>query len=182
MTELTKAVVDLGSFDAGKVPLTLKDSLTARLDRLGHAKDIAQVASVIGRQFSYAPLYAVAGMTEIDLRAALARLCRVPALSLKRGMRIRIATVSTIRWCRKPHTRVLRGPVASICTWRLRNTSKQRARSRPRSSPIIMVLRGWGKNRLVSGYWQQTAPGIAWRLPKSIANLQSALAEAERVA
>ena len=35
------------------VPPTLQDSLMFRLDRLGDAKEIAQVASVIGRQFSY---------------------------------------------------------------------------------------------------------------------------------
>jgi class 3 adenylate cyclase/predicted ATPase len=34
------------------LPATLQDSLMARLDRLGPAKQLAQVASVIGRQFS----------------------------------------------------------------------------------------------------------------------------------
>jgi predicted ATPase len=34
------------------LPATLQDSLTARLDRLGPAKQIAQLASTIGRQFS----------------------------------------------------------------------------------------------------------------------------------
>ena len=47
--ELTKAVLDLRSLGASAVPLTLQDSLMARLDRLGRAKDIAQIASVIGR-------------------------------------------------------------------------------------------------------------------------------------
>ena len=50
--ELTKAVLALQSPGSGAVPLTLQDSLMARLDRLGGAKDIAQTASVIGRQFS----------------------------------------------------------------------------------------------------------------------------------
>src|SRR4029077_2862573 len=72
--ELTKAVVQLGALDAGTVPLTLKDSLTARLDRLGHAKDIAQIASVVGRQFSHELLAAIAGAKESDLLTALARL------------------------------------------------------------------------------------------------------------
>ena len=52
--ELTKAVLDSRALSAGAVPLTLEDSLMARLDRLGRAKDIAQIASVIGRQFSHA--------------------------------------------------------------------------------------------------------------------------------
>ena len=72
--ELTKAVLDLRSLGASAVPLTLQDSLMARLDRLGPAKDIAQIASVFGRQFSYALLEAIAGASDIDLRSALARL------------------------------------------------------------------------------------------------------------
>ena len=72
--ELTKAVLDLRSLGPSAVPLTLQDSLMARLDRLGRAKDIAQIASVFGRQFSYALLEAIAGASDSDLRAALVRL------------------------------------------------------------------------------------------------------------
>ena len=72
--ELTKAVLDLRTAGPGAVPLTLRDSLMARLDRLGGAKEIAQIASVLGRQFSYASLAAVAGASENDLRLALSRL------------------------------------------------------------------------------------------------------------
>ncbi len=36
-----------------QVPASLQDSLRARLDRLGAAKDVAQFVSVLGRQFSY---------------------------------------------------------------------------------------------------------------------------------
>jgi class 3 adenylate cyclase/tetratricopeptide (TPR) repeat protein/ABC-type lipoprotein export system ATPase subunit len=72
--ELTKAVLDLRSLDSGAVPLTLQDSLMARLDRLGRAKDIAQIASVIGRQFSHRLLKAIAGTSDSDLNASLARL------------------------------------------------------------------------------------------------------------
>ena len=50
--ELTKAVAEAG-FDLSddEVPATLQASLMARLDRLGPAKEIAQVGSVIGREF-----------------------------------------------------------------------------------------------------------------------------------
>ena len=72
--ELTKAVMELRSPDAGAVPLTLQDTLMARLDRLGRAKDIAQIAAVIGRQFSLELLQAIAGSNETDLGAALTRL------------------------------------------------------------------------------------------------------------
>jgi class 3 adenylate cyclase len=56
------------------VPATLRDSLVARLDRLGPAKEIAQLAAVIGRQFSYELLAALAGVAESTLRMHLQRL------------------------------------------------------------------------------------------------------------
>jgi class 3 adenylate cyclase/tetratricopeptide (TPR) repeat protein len=56
------------------IPSTLQDSLMARLDRLGTVKEIAQIGSAIGRDFSYALLHAVVGRDEASLRAALAQL------------------------------------------------------------------------------------------------------------
>ncbi len=40
-------------FDKSSVPVTLKGLLNARLDRLGFAKETAQLAAAIGREFSY---------------------------------------------------------------------------------------------------------------------------------
>lgn len=42
-----------------EIPATLRDSLTARLDRLGPAKAVAQLASLLGRTFDYPVLHAV---------------------------------------------------------------------------------------------------------------------------
>jgi class 3 adenylate cyclase/DNA-binding transcriptional ArsR family regulator len=72
--ELTKAVLDTQDAPASRVPLTLQDSLMARLDRLGEAKEIALVASVMGRQFSHTVLAAASGLPESTLDRALARL------------------------------------------------------------------------------------------------------------
>ena len=72
--ELTKAVLALQSPGSGAVPLTLQDSLMARLDRLGGAKDIAQTASVIGRQFPHDLLAMVAEAGDNELREGLERL------------------------------------------------------------------------------------------------------------
>jgi predicted ATPase len=73
--ELTRAVLE--SVDAKltgrEIPATLHDSLMARLDRLGAAKEVAQVAAVIGREFSYELLHAVDPIAESDLQAALKR-------------------------------------------------------------------------------------------------------------
>ena len=40
----------------------------ARLDRLGPAKEVAQIGAAIGREFSHALLAAVAGKPEAELR------------------------------------------------------------------------------------------------------------------
>jgi class 3 adenylate cyclase len=47
--ELTKVLVERGAgAPAREIPATLRDMLTARLDRIGDAKEVAQIASVIG--------------------------------------------------------------------------------------------------------------------------------------
>ena len=56
------------------IPTTLQASLTSRLDRLGPAKEVAQIGAVIGRRFSYALLAAVADRDEPELRALLDQL------------------------------------------------------------------------------------------------------------
>ena len=70
--ELTRSVVE--SADGDSVPATLKDSLMARLDRLGGAREVAQIAAVIGRQFTFALLEAVAGKNNDELENMLAKL------------------------------------------------------------------------------------------------------------
>ena len=56
------------------IPATLHDSLMARLDRLGAGKRVAQLGAVIGRQFAYALLRAVAPWDEETLQRALGQL------------------------------------------------------------------------------------------------------------
>ena len=56
------------------VPDTLHDSLTARLDRLGPVKEVAQIAAVIGREFSYELLAAIADLPDAQLQTALRQL------------------------------------------------------------------------------------------------------------
>src|SRR5271163_990588 len=73
--EVTRLLLERG--EAGGVqaiPPTLQQSLAARLDRLGPAREIAQIGAVLGRGFSHALLRAVAGLDEPALRAALDRL------------------------------------------------------------------------------------------------------------
>ena len=46
----------------------------ARLDRLGPAREVAQIGAAVGREFSHALLAAVIPKPEADLRSALDRL------------------------------------------------------------------------------------------------------------
>ena len=74
--ELTRAVLESGDakITGREIPVTLHDSLMARLDRLGPAKEVAQVGSVIGSEFSYELLHAVHPLAEEDLQGALRKL------------------------------------------------------------------------------------------------------------
>jgi class 3 adenylate cyclase/tetratricopeptide (TPR) repeat protein len=72
--ELTKSVMESAGEDSATVPATLKDSLMARLDRLGEAREVAQIAAVIGRQFAFSLLDAIAPKRGAELEVALARL------------------------------------------------------------------------------------------------------------
>jgi class 3 adenylate cyclase/tetratricopeptide (TPR) repeat protein len=72
--ELTKSVMESAGEDSAAVPATLKDSLTARLDRLGEAREMAQIAAVIGRQFPFALLEAVTAEGDADLETTLVKL------------------------------------------------------------------------------------------------------------
>jgi predicted ATPase len=68
-----------------EIPETLQDLLLARLDRLGPAKQVAQLGAALGREFPYALLEAVAPLTEAALRDALGRLVEAE-LIYQRGL------------------------------------------------------------------------------------------------
>ena len=84
--EMTKAVLEAESEGEARkttaavsssalaVPASLHASLMARLDRLGPAKELAQIGATIGREFSYALVAAVARKPETELVSALDRL------------------------------------------------------------------------------------------------------------
>ena len=96
LEELTRAVLESGQLQlvgeryevvgtaAVMVPSTLRDSLMARLDRLPTVKVVAQTAAVIGREFGYLLLSAVAGMTAPALAEALQQL-EDSGLAFRRG-------------------------------------------------------------------------------------------------
>jgi class 3 adenylate cyclase/tetratricopeptide (TPR) repeat protein len=69
--EMTRAALEA---DTQSVPASLQASLQARLDRLGEAREIAQLGAAIGREFSHALLAAVWTRSEVALERALDRL------------------------------------------------------------------------------------------------------------
>ena len=82
--ELTQAVVEAGTDAAvSEIPVTLQDSLLARLDRISSAKEVAQRAAVLGREFSYALLAATAGLHAGALQRGLARLVEAELLFVR---------------------------------------------------------------------------------------------------
>ncbi|HEV8714418.1 MAG TPA: AAA family ATPase, partial [Candidatus Binatia bacterium] len=98
--ELTKTVVEsvesigsigsVGSYNrmslpAIAIPATLQDSLMARLDRLGPAKEVAQLGATLGREFSYELIQAVSPLGEATLQQALAKLVTAEVL-YQRGL------------------------------------------------------------------------------------------------
>jgi len=90
--EMTKAVLEAESEGAARrlvaavpssalaVPASLHASLMARLDRIGPAKEVAQIGAAIGREFSHALLASVARKPEAELGSAIGRLIQAGLL------------------------------------------------------------------------------------------------------
>lgn len=92
--ELTKTVIEsvgsVESIGSGRtlgqlslqlgIPATLHDALMARLDRLGLAKEIAQLGATIGREFSYELIHAVSPLDEGRLQQGLKQLVEAELL------------------------------------------------------------------------------------------------------
>ena len=79
--EVTRLLLERGEQGVIQaIPPTLQQSLTARLDRLGSAREVAQIGAVIGRGFSYSLIRAVAEVEDTALQAALERLAEADIL------------------------------------------------------------------------------------------------------
>jgi class 3 adenylate cyclase/tetratricopeptide (TPR) repeat protein len=85
--ELTKAILGSGVLEARadiyvlrgalaqlRIPETLQDSLMARLDRAPLLREVAQLGSVLGREFAYDMISALAGIEEEMLQSGLGQL------------------------------------------------------------------------------------------------------------
>src|SRR5262245_6774104 len=166
--EMTKAVLEAESESEARraaalvpspalaVPASLHASLMARLDRLGPAKELAQIGAAIGREFSHPLLVAVVRKPEAELRTALDRLIRAglllrqggaqyPTYSFKHAL-VRDAAYSTL--LREPrrtlHARIaetLESPFAEISE----NQPELLARHCTEAGQIEKAAGLWGK-------------------------------------
>jgi predicted ATPase/class 3 adenylate cyclase len=84
--ELTKSVIETvgahghAPLQALSIPATLHDALMARLDKMGAAKEIAQMGATLGREFSYEVLRAISPRKDTELQQALAQLVEAEVL------------------------------------------------------------------------------------------------------
>ncbi len=74
LEELARGLADGAAVSAHAMPTTLSEVITARLDRVGEAKRVAQAAAVIGRSFDREVLEAATGLEGVTLDTELRRL------------------------------------------------------------------------------------------------------------
>lgn len=99
--ELTKAILEANFVREGHdryeltrplsevaIPATLQDSLMARLDRLPTIREVAQLGAILGREFAYEMLRAIASLEEATLQRGLDQLVNAELL-YQRGRRPR---------------------------------------------------------------------------------------------
>ena len=72
--ELLAATADAANASASEIPHTLQGSLMARLDRLPQARDVAQLAAAIGREFTREIIEAVGLVAPAAIDAGIAQL------------------------------------------------------------------------------------------------------------
>ena len=79
--EITRQVLERGAkSNPLAIPASLQQSLAARLDRLGEAREVAEIAAVLGRDFEYTLLRDLADLPEPSLKASLERLIEAQIL------------------------------------------------------------------------------------------------------
>ena len=72
--EVTRLLLERGEQSAQAIPSSLQQSLAARLDRLGEAREIAKIGAVLGREFSFGLLQEVSAIEDTALYSALEQL------------------------------------------------------------------------------------------------------------
>ena len=143
--EMTRAVLEAEGEDDGRgtaaavpssalaVPASLQASFMARLDRLGPAKEIAQIGAAIGREFSHMLVAAVARKTDADSNQPSTVLLPLACYSDRACRRTR-PICSSMPWCRTQHMVRSCASRGAHCTLVSRKRSKASSPRLPRTS------------------------------------------------
>jgi class 3 adenylate cyclase len=172
--ELTRAVLESaeGRLSGAAIPVTLHDSLVARLDRLGTAKEVAQIGAVIGAEFSYELLRAVHPISEPELQNALRSLIDAELL-YARG----IAPEATYQF---KHALIRDAAYEALLKTRRKELHLVVARTIDEQFPVLKDLHP----EILAHHWSeadQIEPAIhAWRLAGQSAAARSAFVEAQQ--
>jgi len=195
--EMTKAVLEAGSdieamqtaaavpSPALAVPASLHASLMARLDRLGPAKELAQIGAAIGREFSQVLLAAVLRKSEPELVSALERLMRA-GLLFRNGIPphatylFKHALVQDIAYGTLLRNR--RHALHARIAWALEETFPDVAATQPEVLAHHFTEADLAENAVA--YWQAAGQRAAERSAhaESLAHLYKGLALVKRVA
>ena len=136
--EVTRLLVERGEQGGVQaIPPTLQQSLAARLDRLGAAREVAQIGAVLGRDFAYPLLRDVAETRRTGAASVVGSACRRRP-SVRRG---RAAAGQLSLQARADPGRRLRQPAqeppAGAASARGRTRCDDRETPSPKRSPII---------------------------------------------
>ena len=170
--ELTRAVLETGNekLSGREIPVTLNDSLMARLDRLGPAKGVAQVGAVIGGEFSYELIHAVHPMAENDLQEALRILAEADLLYV-RG----IAAEATYQF---KHALIRDAAYEALLKSRRKELHRQIARTIEEKFQALNETHP----ELLAHHWSETEESeraiVAWERAGNAAEARNALSEA----
>ena len=177
--ELTKAVLESEQIDQPAQPLaiptTLQASLMSRVDRLGSAREVLQIGAAIGREFSYEQIAAVAGLPDVVLQDALARLTEAELLLIRgaapgaiyafKHALVQDTAYSTMLRARR---QALHGAIAQVLEKRFPDTAPE---------VLAQQFEGAGQNDRAIHYWRQAGDRDLRRfaMKESLAHYSSAL-------
>lgn len=164
--------------DTAWIPVSLSDSLLARLDRLGDQRTLAQIAAVIGREFAVADLQEVHG-GEADLVAGLRALDEAEVIEALPG--------AGVGWYRFRHALIQQAAYDSLLL-RTRREAHQRVAEvlDARDAQPEAIARHWGaadQPENAVRWWTTAADGARLRVAhvEAAAHLDAAVTDLRRL-
>jgi class 3 adenylate cyclase/tetratricopeptide (TPR) repeat protein len=182
--EVTRLLLERGEQGgAHTIPPTLQQSLTARLDRLGPAREVAMIGAVLGRGFSYALLREIAGLGDAQLQDALEKLAEadillVEGLPPEAEYRFKHALIQDAAYenLLKSRRQALHRKTAET----LRDASPERAAAQP--EVLAHHFTEGGLTEEAIEYWSKVGDSALRRsaFPEAIAHLSKAIEMADK--